>query len=131
MISEVLGSFILVLIYLTQTEEKYKLSSDAAITLLIISGSYAMAMALSSGYGNHWSVSPLNPAIALSTITFAFFDGTSMDWAWIYLTFSWLGALLAVLMFELGFKKAQDAVQTRQEDEAIEEAVDSEQPMIE
>jgi glycerol uptake facilitator-like aquaporin len=106
MISEVLGSFILVLIYLTQTEEKYKLSTDAAITLLIISGSYAMAMALASGYGSDWSVSPLNPAIALSTITFAFFDGKSMDWAWIYLTFSWLGSLLAVVMFEYGFKKA-------------------------
>jgi hypothetical protein len=29
-----------------------------------------------------------------------------MDWAWIYLTFSWLGSFLAVIMFEYGFKKA-------------------------
>ena len=46
MISEIVGSFILVLMYLTQTEERYKLSNDAAITLMMISASYTIGMAI-------------------------------------------------------------------------------------
>ena len=67
MVSEILGSFILVVVYLTQTENHYKLSTDAAITLMIISGAYCVAMVLASTYA--WSTSPLNPAIALATTT--------------------------------------------------------------
>jgi len=74
-VSETLGSFILTLAYLTQTEEKYKLSEDAAITLMIISASYGVGMSVSSVYTVWWTTSPLNPAVALAMITFATFDG--------------------------------------------------------
>ena len=45
MLTESMGAFILVIVYLTQTEERYKLSLDAAITLMIISASYVIGMA--------------------------------------------------------------------------------------
>ena len=44
MIQQILGSFLLVFVYLTQTEEGYKLSNDPAITTMIISGCYVIAM---------------------------------------------------------------------------------------
>jgi len=146
MVSEMFGAFILVLVYLTQTEENYKLSQDAAITLLIISASYVVGMALSNPtafvtsiydlYHVGWSQSPLNPAIALAEISFTTFNGmiSDMKWAWIYLTFSWLGSLLAVLCFEFVFKKAQNAVQKHDEEEELhneEEHAEITQPMME
>jgi|CryBogDrversion2_11_1035321.scaffolds.fasta_scaffold204917_1 hypothetical protein len=70
MVQETVGSFILVFCYLTQTEEKYKLSNDPAITTMIISGAYVVAMWLGfSGLLIFRTISPLNPAIALGVIT--------------------------------------------------------------
>jgi len=71
-------------------------------------------------------MSPLNPAVALAEITFATFDGnvSNMHFAWIYLTFSWGGSLLAVLTYEFGFKKFQDSV--AKHDELEEEQIEIE-----
>jgi glycerol uptake facilitator-like aquaporin len=134
--SEILGSFILVLMYLTQTEEKYKLSQDAAITLMIISGAYCVGMALSHPFGALWTTSPLNPAIALAEMTFATFSGNiaDMHWAWIFITFSWVGSLLAVLVYEFVFKKAQNIVQDEEineEEVAAEEDGKPTEPLLE
>lgn len=49
MVLEVMGTAILVFLYLTQTEEKTKLSDDNAITTLIIAGAYFVA--------NYWVAS--------------------------------------------------------------------------
>lgn len=134
MISETLGSFILVIVYLTQTEERYKLSNDAAITLMIISGSYIMAMALSHPMGakKSWTQSPLNPAIALAEMTMTTFSGniTEMQWAWIFITFDWLGALLAVFCYEFIFKKAQNSVERRDDEVAVDENIAAEQRLM-
>jgi len=133
MVSEILGSFILVVVYLTQTENHYKLSTDAAITLMIISGAYCVAMVLASTYA--WSTSPLNPAIALAEISYATFNGDIdlLSWSWIYLTFSWLGSILAVLMFECGFKRASDIIERKEDEDEIAAEVNAEtaQPLLE
>ena len=115
-ISEILGSFILVLAYMTQSEKKYRLCSDDGITLLIVAGAYFTAMALSNPAGN-WTTSPLNPAIALAIDTFATFDGdvSLMHWAWIFFTFSFVGSLCAVVFYEIGFKKMEESVARRDE----------------
>ena len=60
--SEVLGSFFLAFLYLTQTEEKTKLSKDPAITTLIIAASYIAALMMVSG--PHKYLACLNPAVA-------------------------------------------------------------------
>jgi glycerol uptake facilitator-like aquaporin len=128
MVSEMLGCFLLVLAYLTQTEDKYKLSSDSGITLMIISGAYEIALQISHPNAILWTQSPLNPAIALSEITFATFDGNieNMHWSWIFFTFGWAGSLLALVMFEYVFKKAADVVEEvdEQEELANEEHID-------
>lgn len=120
MLSETLGSFILVVLYLTQTEQSSKLTEDAALTTMIISASYTTALALA--HTHNWALSPLNPAIALAEMTMTTFAGNidSMQWSWIFLTFGWLGAVIAVLVFEFGVKKAQAIVETRAEDEDLE-----------
>jgi len=47
-----------------------------------------------------------------------------MAWGWIYLAFPWIGALIAVIVYEFLFKKAQEVVQER------EAEVDAEQALI-
>ena len=64
-----MGAALLVFLYLSQTEEKTKLSNDPAITTMIISASYYAALYLGYSYEVS-SVSPLNPAIAIGLITF-------------------------------------------------------------
>lgn len=66
MASEAIGAFFVTFLYLTQTEQKTKLSQDAAITTLIMASSYLAAMLMVSGPDN--TISPLNPAIAFGTM---------------------------------------------------------------
>lgn len=60
--SEALGSFFLAFLYLTQTEEKTKLSNDPAITTLIIAAAYIASILMVSGPEDYLSC--LNPAVA-------------------------------------------------------------------
>lgn len=124
MVAEVVGAFILVLAYLTQTEPAYKLTGDAAITMMIISAAYVVAMTLSPPMGFMWSTSSFNPAVAIAEITMATFDADvkNMNWTWIYFTFAWAGSLLAVFIFEFVFRKAQRAVEHVEEEREVEEA---------
>jgi glycerol uptake facilitator-like aquaporin len=61
--SEILGSFFLAFLYLTQTEEKTKLSKDPAITTLIIAAAYIASLMMVSGPEDYLAC--LNPAVAL------------------------------------------------------------------
>jgi hypothetical protein len=38
-----------------------------------------------------------------------------MDWTWIFWTFGFIGSLVAVLLFELVFRKAKDVADHREE----------------
>ena len=122
MVQQTLGGFLLVFVYLTQTEAGYKLSQDPAITTMIISGCYIIAMYIGFSLAKPMMVvSSLNPAISLGMIVAVVFKpgrgvkNSGMDWAWIYLVFPWLGAIIAVVVYELLFKKAQDVVQDHEE----------------
>lgn len=125
MILETLGACVLVFLYLSQTEEKTKLSSDPAITTAIISASYLLALMIGYSYEVvcKFSLSPLNPAIALGQMSMQTFDGDMTDthWQFVYLVFPWAGALLAVLLYECIFKKANLAVQREEHDEEAHE----------
>ena len=61
-----------------------------------------------------------NPAVSLGMMTAAVFDPKKtakfdgMSWAWIYLVFPWIGSIIAVVIYELLFKKAQEIVQERE-----------------
>ena len=127
MVQQTLGGFLLVFVYLTQTEAGYKLSQDPAITTMIISGCYIIAMYIGFSLAKPMMVvSSLNPAVSLGMIVAVVFKpgrgvkNSGMDWAWIYLVFPWLGAVIAVVVYELLFKKAQDVVQEHEEQEELE-----------
>lgn len=123
MVQQTLGGFLLVFVYLTQTEEGSKLSNDPAITTMIISGCYVVAMII--GFtGTHpiMVISSLNPAISLAMMTAVVFKpgkgvkNSGMTWAWIYLVFPWVGSLIAVLVYEFLFKRAQAMVEHHEEE---------------
>ena len=69
-ILEIMGSFFLVFMYLTSTEEKTKFTNDAAIQTIILAGSYLGAMLIAGVKLDKLDASPVNPAIA---IVFVFF----------------------------------------------------------
>lgn len=100
-------------LYLTQTEEKTKLSGDPAITTLIISATYTAVFYYSVGSGVI-SGSPFNPAIALAEFWAVLFGSNYNSSGkynfWITMFFSYAGSILAVLLFEFVYKKAMQAV---------------------
>ena len=114
MMMETIGAMLITFLYLTQTEEKTKMSSDPAITTLIISATYAAVV----GYGETSSVmtgSPYNPATALGLMFSIIFKGNvkQADGVWMFLFFAYGGAALAVLLFECVYKKAMQVVENR------------------
>ena len=115
---QALATAILVFLYLTQTEEKTKLSDDNAITTLIIAAAYYVGVYWSSSFVKVQTANPLNPAIAMG-------DGLGMllhnvldwnNWFWIFYIVPLGGSLIAVLLFEYVYKPAQETVQEEQPD---------------
>jgi len=109
---------IITFLYLTQTEEKTKISSDPALTTLIISATYVAVVAFSQINGVFTS-SPFNPATSLG-LTFAIIFEGNIDQTkhiWVFLVFSYVGSLLAVLLFEYVYKRAMSAVQAVEHDD--------------
>ena len=74
MFMEVIGSMIITFLYLTQTEEKTKMSGDPAITTLIIAATYCAVIGFSESNGVI-SGSPFNPASALGLFFSILFQG--------------------------------------------------------
>ena len=74
MLAETIGSMLITFLYLTQTEEKTKMSSDPAITTLIISATYAAVVGMGEIQGV-MTGSPYNPAAALGLMFGIIFKG--------------------------------------------------------
>jgi glycerol uptake facilitator-like aquaporin len=103
-ILEIMGSFFLVFMYLTSTEEKTKFTKDAAIQTIILAGSYLGAMLIAGVKLDILDASPVNPAIA---IAFVFFNPTAKAYAslLIFGTMSLVGSVLALIFFRFVYKK--------------------------
>lgn len=67
-IVEVMGSFFLVFMYLSSTEEKTQFTKDAAVQTIILAGSYLGAMLLAGIKLTVIKASPVNPAIAFAIL---------------------------------------------------------------
>ena len=108
----------MVFLYLTQTEEKTKLSDDNAITTLIISAAYYVAIYWSASFGEVSHASPLNPAIAMGDGLGMLFHGVFRwdTWIWLFYIVPLGGSLIAVVLFEFVFKPAQETVEEEQPD---------------
>ena len=116
---EIVGSCLLVFLYLTQTEEKTKLSEgDPAITTLIISAAYYAVLQYSTTVPTV-SGSPLNPAAALGLFWAILFqsDIKQTKAIYVFFVFAYVGGLLAVVLFEFVYKKAMTIVQEEEGDE--------------
>lgn len=114
--AEVLGSFFIVFMFLTQTEDKTKLAKDPAITTLIIASSQVTALIMTST--PYRSLSCLNPAIGVSTVFIMLFKGDTAGIAdiWILAIFPFIGAILAVIFHEFVYKKVQEEVEEQEDD---------------
>lgn len=117
-VSETIGTLLLTFMYLTQTEQKTKLSDDPAICTLIIAATYFAAI-LMVGSTDSYGFGCLNPAISLMTCFVMLFQGvgTGMKWFWIYLLFPFLGSVLGVIFHEVLYKRVQESVQDTESQE--------------
>jgi glycerol uptake facilitator-like aquaporin len=107
MVTEFLGSFILVFFYLTQTEGKTVFSNEKAITCFIIASSYIAGRSMCAANHITKTGAVLNPAISIGTnFTQLFSDGgNKFKWVWLYGLFPLLGGIVAVVFHEFVFKK--------------------------
>ena len=128
MFMEVIGSMIITFLYLTQTEEKTKMSGDPAITTLIIAATYTAVVAFSEQTAV-MSGSPYNPAVAMGLLWGMIFGANVKNTSnsWLFLLFSYLGSILAVFLFEFIYKKA---VATADQIEEMDEADEHEDALI-
>ena len=113
MVLEVIGAMLITFLYLTQTEEKTKMSSDPAITTLIISATYTAVTSSARASGVVTS-SPFNPASSLGIFFSILFNGEigEAKGIWVFFFFAYGGSLLAVFLFEFVYKKAMQVVES-------------------
>ena len=103
-----LGTFIVVFFFLTQTEEKAVFSKEKAITCFIIASSYIGARALCGGIIVTRSGACLNPAIGFGTSFTMLFDWTNkygIELIWLYAAVPFGGSIIAIIFYELIFRK--------------------------
>jgi glycerol uptake facilitator-like aquaporin len=119
MFQELIGGMIITFLYLTQTEEKTKMSGDPAITTLIIAATYVAVVAYTES-AFVMTGSPFNPAAALGLAVAILFDSDikGTDNIWIFFIFSYVGAMCATLLFEYVYKRAM--VVQEEHEEALE-----------
>lgn len=116
-ILEIMGSFFLVFMYLTSTEEKTKFTKDAAIQTIILAGSYLGAMLIAGVKLETLDASPVNPAIA---VAFVIFNPKAEAYAslLIFASMSLVGSVLALLFFRFIYQKTTDTMEEIDEEES-------------
>ena len=125
-VQELLVSFFFVLFFLTSTDEKLLFTNEKAINCFILASAYVGSRSMFAGQipggyaieigGNTYGVKGVtdtwgaiaNPAVAIGICMSTLFNEGFEAWKAIYLypTVPFGGAFLAVLFFELVFKKA-------------------------
>ena len=119
-LTEIIGSFILVFMYLCSTEEKTKFSRDSILQTMVLSGSYLAAMVFAGAYVDLLHISPVNPAIALAMIIF---NSSDIGWIsfWIFTILGFAGSFLAYLFFRFVYIKTVITADEIEEEEAENE----------
>lgn len=115
-VSEVIGTFFLSFLYLTQTEEQTKLSKDPAITTLIIAASYIASLLMVSAPNDYLAC--LNPAIAVGASFSQLYAGNphAISRIWLYGLIPLGGGVAAVFFFEMIYKKVAQTIKETEED---------------
>lgn len=118
MFAETIGAMLITFLYLTQTEERTKMSQDPAITTLIIAATYVAVVMFSESSGV-MTGSPYNPAAAFG-LTFAMIfhgDIGDTDNTWLFLLFAYVGSLVAVVLFEFVYKRAMIGIEEAKDED--------------
>jgi glycerol uptake facilitator-like aquaporin len=118
-ISEIIGSFLMVFMYLCSTEEKTKFTKDSVVQTMILASSYLAAMMLAGSNVTDIRLSPVNPATALG-MKFFYNLGNKNDWGSIpiFVGGGFGGSFAAFLFFTCIYKKTADAIKEIEEEEA-------------
>ena len=113
---EVMGSFFLVFMYLSSTDEKTKFTKDAAIQTIILAGSYLGAMLLAGAKLTSIHASPVNPAIAFAIIVW---NPSKANWGtfYVFIGASFLGSFLALVFFRFIYQKTTETMDQIEEEE--------------
>lgn len=119
-----------VLFFMMQTDDKMLFSREKAINCFIIASSYVAARAMFYGQATFYEQistfgACLNPAIALGLILGSVFSGAT--WRlfaslWIYPIMPLLGAVVALIFFELVYKKTTEVLE-HDDGEKVEDAL--------
>lgn len=105
---EIIGSFVIVFMYLCSTEDKTKFTKDSVMQTMVLAGSYLAAMTFAGSYVSYLFISPVNPAIAFSM---AIFNSSENMWesSWIFMFLNFIGSLIAFFFFRLVYVRTVDA----------------------
>lgn len=114
---EILGSFFLVFMYLSSTEEKTKFTKDKAVQTIILAGSYLGAMLIAGVKLQFLDASPVNPAIAIAIHFTNLAEGSSWSSIWIFGGASFLGSFLSLMFFTFVYKKTQEVMEDIEDEE--------------
>ena len=126
---ETFGTMVFVIFFKLCTDETLYFSKEQAINCLIVAASYIASRDYFGGGSAYMMVSSygacLNPAIAIAiTLTSIFWTpGDSLKWVWLYPVMPFVGAILAVIFYELVYKKTQlmlNSHEGREEEGAFE-----------
>ena len=105
--TELIGSFLLVFMYLCSTEEKTKFTKDNVVQTMVLASAYLSAMFLAGNHVPIIFISPVNPAIALCMILF---NSTANSWKtfWIFTLMGFIGSLAALLFFRVVYIRTKE-----------------------
>lgn len=120
-IAIIMGSFINVFMYTTQTAKLTSFTDDISISFFIVAGSYVTGSVIASQSLKPGISCSGNPAIDFGLqMTWLFKDFVaSIQWLWLYPLMPFAGALLAYVFNELLYKKT--LIEGEEMDKEIEE----------
>lgn len=107
-LGEIVGSFIIVFMYLCSTEDKTKFTKDSVMQTMVLAGSYLAAMTFAGANVTNLFISPVNPAIAVAVTIFNSSDDMWKD-IWIFWFVGFIGSTLAFLFFRFAYIKTVEA----------------------
>ena len=115
-LQEILCSFLFVFFYQITTDESMLFSNEKAINCFIIASSYVGSRCIF--YGNGFAATlnfgaVMNPAVGLGLEIAGIFSkgGEAVKSLWIYPVMPFAGAILAVIFYELIYKKAKSVIE--------------------
>ena len=120
-VSELIGSFVFIFLFMLCTDKKTQFSKDKVINCLIISSAYVSARLMSGGkLVTRLMTTPsklcgplLNPALALGQMIISF----DFKYIWIYFLMPFGGAALALIFYEYVFVRSQEYLADDSEEE--------------